>query len=44
MAEPTIEELMNLLEDSFLPEKAGSTSADVFLHLTGDKGGDEGRG
>lgn len=40
MAEPTIEELMNLLEDSFLPEKAGSTRADVFMHLTGEKGSD----
>lgn len=40
MAEPTIEDLMFLLEESFLPERAGGTRADVLLHLTGDKGGD----
>jgi putative sterol carrier protein len=40
MTEPTIIELMDLLQKSFVPHAAGDTRALVFFHLTGDQGGD----
>lgn len=40
MNEPTIIELMDLLEESFIPEAAGDTRAIVLFHLTGEQGGD----
>jgi len=38
--EPTIPELMDLLEQSFIPEAAGDTQAVVLFHLLGEQGGD----
>lgn len=40
MNEPTIEQLMKLLEESFVPEAAGDTRAVVLFHLTGEEGGE----
>jgi putative sterol carrier protein len=40
MNEPTISDLMELLEQSFIPEVAGDTQAVIVFRLTGEQGGD----
>ncbi len=40
MNEPTINQLMDLLEVSFIPEAAGDIRAEVLFRLTGEQGGD----
>ena len=39
MTDTTIQELMDRLSTSFLPEKAAGINAVVLFNLTGDKGG-----
>lgn len=40
MSEPTIEQLMDLLQNSFIPLSAGDMTASILFQLTGDQGGD----
>jgi putative sterol carrier protein len=40
MNEPTISDLMDLLEESFIPEAAGETQAVIAFRLSGEQGGD----
>ncbi len=42
MSETTINDLFNLLIQSFLPERAVGIDTAIQVHLTGEKGGDYG--